>query len=138
MPGGSISPMRSNLDEFQVKGTWTGGGAAANCSRAAADWSRGIASVNYNAATGKYIITLVEGAAGEQLLPGSNIVVHRAAAAIPLLVNLIRGAFDADAGTVTFEVWAPSTEAVASALTDLALTDTISITLCMAPQAVYE
>jgi hypothetical protein len=37
-----------------VAGRWTGGGAAANCTKAA---GRGIASVNYNSATGKYLVT---------------------------------------------------------------------------------
>ena len=111
----------------EVGGVWTGGGAATNCTRATADHSAGVTSVNYNAATGRYKITLAEW--GAQLLPGSHITIHRAAAAAPLIVNLVRAITVASgAATVLFDVWDVATPT----LTDLATTDTIDIVLRMA------
>lgn len=42
---------------ISVKGRWAGGGAAGNCTRTS---GRGISSVDYNSATGKYVITFAE------------------------------------------------------------------------------
>lgn len=115
---GSCSPVISSLNKFEVGGVWTGGGAAASCTQSSADWNRGIASVAYNAATGKYLVTFTD--CGEQILPGSKVEVCRAAAAAPLLANIVRGSYDASAKTVEIEVWDVDSTA---ALTDLAATD---------------
>lgn len=124
----SKAPVRSNLVKEEVCGIWTGGGAATNCTHSSADHSAGITSVAYNAATGKYLITLTE--FGQQLLPDSHVVIHRAAAAAPLVANLVRTITVATGGataTVAFEVWD-----LAGALTDLATTDKAAINLCFA------
>lgn len=111
-------------EKQEVCGTWTGGGAAANCSKADADHSAGITSVAYDGATGKYVITLKEW--GQQLLPGSHIEVHRAAGAAPLVVNIVRAiTVSGDSATVNFEVWDMATPS----LVDLETTDTIGINL---------
>jgi hypothetical protein len=120
--------VKSNLrTEVQtVSGMWTGGGAAANCTLAAGDHSAGITSVAYNAATGKYLITVSEW--GQQLLPGSQVVIHRAAADAPLVANLIRTVTVATGGasaTVAFEVWDLATPS----LTDVATTAKVGIHL---------
>lgn len=122
---GNSSPVRANIPKREVCGVWTGGGAAANCTKTSTDWSRGITSVNYNAATGKYRITLTE--AGQQLLPGSHIEICRAAGAAPLLANIVRSTLDSD--SVDFEVWDVD---AGSALTDLATTDKLLINLVFA------
>jgi hypothetical protein len=117
---GSCSPIVSSLNKFEVGGVWTGGGAAASCTQVSTDWNRGISSVAYNAATGKYLVTFLD--CGQQILPGSEVKVCRAAAAAPLLVNIVRGTYSATAKTVEIEVW--DVDATA-ALTDLALTDVL-------------
>jgi hypothetical protein len=110
-----------------VQGTWVGGGAATNCTRTSTDQGAGITSVNYNAATGKYRITLTEW--GQQIAPGSHIEVHRAAGSAPRIVNIVRAAPSVATGgataTIDFEVWDMATPS----LVDLTTADTITITL---------
>jgi hypothetical protein len=134
MPLGSSHLVRSSLPKVEVSGVWTGGGAAANCTKSSSDHSRGITSVNYDGATGKYTITLSDW--GQQLLPGSKVSICRDAAAAPLLVNLVRGSFavaaDGASASVDFEVW--DVDGV-SALTDLAVTDKALIDLVFAAAA---
>ena len=122
---GNASRVVSNIPKREVCGVWTGGGAAADCTHTSTDWSRGISAVAYNAATGKYRITLTE--AGQQLLPGSHIEICRADGASPLLANIVRSTLDSD--SVDFEVWDVDS---ASALTDLDTTDKVLINLVFA------
>lgn len=121
--------VKSNIGgEVQlVQGTWIGGGAAANCTRTSTDQGAGITSVNYNAATGKYRITVTEW--GQQLAPGTHIEVHRAAGAAPRVVNVVRAiTVSGTTATIDFEVWDMATPS----LVDLAAADTITITLAFA------
>lgn len=126
---GNASPVRANIPKREVCGVWTGGGAAADCTKTSTDWSKGISSVAYNAATGKYRITLSE--AGQQLLPGSRIEVCVAAGSAPKFANIVRSSLDSD--SVDFEVWSESGGALA--LTDLATTDKVLINLVFATAA---
>ena len=129
---GSANLVRSTLGKQGVGGVWTGGGAAANCSKSSSDWSSGITSVNYNAATGKYRITLSQ--FGQQLV-GGDIKVCRAAGDAPLLANIVRSTLTVsspDAATLDFEVW--DVDATA-ALTDLATTDKLLVNLEFASAA---
>lgn len=130
MPLGNAYPVRSIIpDTKRVQGVWTGGGAAANCTQSSSDWSKGIASVNYNAATGKYKITFRD--VGQQIV-GGKIEVCRAAAAAPLLAVINRATFSIANKTVDFEVWDVD---AGSALTDLATTDKLLIDIQFATRA---
>lgn len=116
---------RSNIrsDKSKVEGVWTGGGAAADCTQSQDDHSAGITAVAYNGATGKYRVTVTEW--GQQLVPGTHVEVHRAAAAAALVANVVRSVtVSGNTATVDFEVWS-----LAGALTDLATTDKVAITL---------
>lgn len=122
---GNAFPVRSTIpDTVKVQGVWTGGGAAANMTKATADWNRGIASVAYNAATGKYKVTFVD--CGQQLIGGHAECVSTTGV-ITKRVSIIRSSFSASAKTVEIEVWTPATELVASALVDLV--DTFKVML---------
>ncbi len=58
---GNAFPVRSTVPDLTiVAGLWTGGGAAADMEVSDGDWNRGIASVAYNSATGKYLVTFVD------------------------------------------------------------------------------
>lgn len=121
MPIGNTSPYRSTIPGIDcVQGVWTGGGAAANCTRAAGDWNRGIASVNYNAATGKYLVTFID--VGTQIVWG-RCEVMGAAGAAGKQVNVVRSTFNATAKTVQIEVWDTATPS----LVDLAATDKLCL-----------
>jgi hypothetical protein len=126
-----MGPKRSTIPSvICVQGVWTGAGAAANCTHSPADdWSQGIASVNYNAATGKYKITLTQ--RGQQIV-GGHVEVCGAAGATKKTVHIIRSTYSTSAQTVEIEVWTEGTEAVAPALVDLATTDKILICLELA------
>lgn len=121
---GNASPVRSNIPKHEVCGVWTGGGAASALTRTSTDWSYGISGVAYNAATGKYRISLTE--SGQQLLPGSKIEICRQAGDAPLVANIVRSSLDSD--SVDFEVWDVATPT----LTDLATTDKVLINLVFA------
>lgn len=122
---GNASVVRSTVpDQTEVRGVWTGGGAAANCTKASADASKGIASINYNAATGKYRITFTD--VGQQVLD-ATVNVTRAAGAAPISCNVVRGSFSAANKTLDFEAWAVS--AGAHALIDLLTTDKAMVTV---------
>jgi len=123
MPLGNLSPCRSTVPDTQtVRGVWTGGGAAANCTKAATDVSKGIASVNYNAATGKYLITFTD--VGSAILDG-EVNIMRPAGTAPLQANVVFGSLDRSAKTLQFEVWDTATPS----LTAVALTDKLCITV---------
>ena len=117
MGHGNLFEARSKIPaSFEVRGVWSGGGAAANCSVASGDWNAGITSVAYNAATGKYLITFKD--FGQQVVGGSVEVVGDSGD-IPMKAHFLRDTFSASAGTMEIEVWTLATEAVAAALTDV-------------------
>ena len=125
---GNAFPLKSNLpDLVQVIGVWTGGGAATNCTKAAADWSRGITSLNYNAATGKYLITFTD--VGQQIVSHS-IAVCGLTTVDMVSVNLIRGSFSISAKTCEVEF-----SDLAGILLDLLTTDKILINVTFAKNA---
>lgn len=98
---GNSTPVTSTLPGVQkVQGVWTGGGAGTSCTHAAADWSRGIASLAYNAAAGKYLLTFTD--CGQQIV-GHNIRVCGLTGVDPVTVNLLRGTFSSSAKTVQVE-----------------------------------
>ena len=99
---GNAFPVRSTVPDLTVvTGLWTGGGAAADMSVTSGDWNKGIASVAYNAATGKYLITFVD--------VGADIVhceakVHRPTSGDdPIGSNILIGTFSRTAKTVEVE-----------------------------------
>lgn len=122
---GNAFPRRSTIpDTVSVQGVWTGGGAAANCTKATGDWNRGIASVNYNAATGKYKITLVD--VGQQIVKFSAHVTS-ATGAGPIFMNMVTAGFSSSAKTVDVEV-----NDGGGTLTDLATTNKIHLEIVFA------
>ncbi len=124
LPNGS--PDRSNIESFTIKGVWTGGGAAADCTHTYTDWSKNISSVAYNAATGKYIITTTDG--GYQLLPGSHVEVTSATTDVPVFAKLIADSWSSSAKTVEFYAYTLATPT----LVDLRTGDKVLISLCFA------
>lgn len=108
-----------------VKGKWVGGGAAANCTKASTDVSKGIVSVNYNAATGKYRITFTD-APGFQVC-GGNIVIHRAAAGTPVLAVITDASYSIANKTLDFQCF--QITAGAYAAVDLLTSDKVIIDL---------
>jgi hypothetical protein len=120
MPMGNAFPARNaDGDLVTVHGQFTGGGAAANCTKTSGAINTGISSVNYNAATGKYLVTFQD--VGQQLVE-FRACVGRADAAVPLFVIPIHGSLSLTSKTLPINV---RTEA---ALTDLATTDKLFIT----------
>lgn len=101
----------------QVQGVWTGGGAAANCSKAAADHNEGIASIAYNAATGLYLVTFTD--VGQQLVYASCEVAGLTTVA-PVKASVIRGSYSRSAKTCQVEFYDH-----AGALIDLLTTDKV-------------
>lgn len=90
-------------DLQQVVGVWTGAGGTDDCTHDSDDWSKGIASVEYNSSTGHYLITFTE-------VPGQQIVAHNCRVCVPTTetetrVNVVRSTYDSDAKTVEIEVW---------------------------------
>ncbi len=119
MPGGNRTVIRSVIPgDWKANGVFTGGGAAANCTKTTGAVQGGIASVNYNAATGKYRITFVD--VGQQIIRFLG-TVGRADAAVPLFVIPIHSSFSRANKTLDINV---RTEA---ALTDLATTDQLQL-----------
>ena len=122
---GNASVVRSTVpDQTEVRGVWTGGGAATDCSRATGDANKGIISFKYNAATGKYRVTLTD--VGQQILD-ATCNVSRVSGSIPLSANVIRGSLNVANKTVDIEFW--SVAAGAHTLTDLAATDKVLVTI---------
>ncbi len=120
MSVGNATPVRSTIPGvYKVQGVWTGGGAATDCTHAAADWSKGITSVTYNSATGKYLITFTD--VGQQIV-GHNIRVCGATTVDPVAVQLIRGSLSTSAKTVQVEF-----SDLAGGLLDLLSTDKLLI-----------
>ena len=105
---------------FKAQGVWTGGGAATNCTKAAADWNRGIASVNYTAATGIYTITFLD--VGQQIV-GHKIGFGQQTGVNPLAYCVRNGSFSATTKSVIVEFSASDS----GTLTDLLTTDKLYI-----------
>ena len=106
---GQAYPIRANIPGLRmVCGKWTGGGAAAAMAVASGDWNDGIASVAYNAATGKYLVTFQE--VGQQIVH-MDVKVHRPTSGDdPLPVNVLLTSFDHSEMTVQIEVGATLTD----------------------------
>ncbi len=105
---------------FKVQGVWTGGGAGTNCTHAAADWSRGIASIAYTSSAGCYTITFTD--VGQQIV-GWKITTGQQTGVNPLAFCLRNGTFSATTKTVIFEVSASDS----GTLTDLLTTDKLYV-----------
>lgn len=117
---GNATEVRSTLPGVhKVQGVWTGGGAAQNCTHVAADWSRGVASLDYNGATGKYLLTFTD--VGQQIV-GHNIRVCGQTGEDPVEVNLLRGTFSTTTKSVEVEF-----SDLTGALLDLLSTDKVLI-----------
>ena len=101
-----------------VRGVWTGGGAAADCTHVATDWSRGITSIVYTAATGCYTITFDE--CGPNLVDFS-IHFGQQTGVDPITATVRNGSFSATTKSLVFEV------NTAGTLTDLLTTDKLHI-----------
>ena len=96
-------PIRSTAGGLtRMQGVWTGGGAAANCSRAAADHNKGISSVAYNGATGKYLVTFTD--VGQQIVY-ADAQVSGLTGVAKVVCNVLRGSYDRTAKTVQVEFW---------------------------------
>lgn len=117
---GNAFPIRSTIpDTVKVQGVWTGGGAGQDCTHVAADWNRGVASVVYNSATGKYLMTFMD--VGQQIV-GHNIRVCGLTGVDPVVVNLLIGTFSTSAKTVEVEF-----SDLAGTLIDLLTTDKLLV-----------
>ncbi len=122
---GNAFPVRSTVpDTTKVQGTWTGGGAAADCTHDAADWNRGIESVKYNSATGKYKVKFMD--CGQQLVDYS-IQVEGATGVDPVVGMVVAGSLDTVAKTVDLEFGAT--------LIDLLTTNKLHLTFVFAKNA---
>lgn len=86
-----------------VGGVWTGGGAATDCTHAAADWSRGIVSVKYNGATGKYQITFLD-VPGSQVVGFSADIARATGTTNALIAKMVAGSYSTSTKTLNFEV----------------------------------
>lgn len=117
MSTGASYPVRHTIpDVVTVGGVWTGGGAAANMTKATGDWNQGIASVAYNAATGNYRITFVD--VGQQIIFAAVTCVSTTGV-ICKDVEVLRSTFSTSAKTLDIEVWTRATDVAAAALVDL-------------------
>ncbi len=126
---GNASPERSVIpDTVHVRGVWTGGGAATDCSHVATDWSRGIASIAYTSATGCYTITFTD--VGQQVI-GFHIGSGQQTGVNPLAFAYRNGTFSAVTKTLIFEVSASDS----GTLTDLLTTDKLFIDIVFSKQA---
>lgn len=104
-----VSPVR-------VRGRWTGGGAAADCTRTS---GRGITSVKYNSATGRYIITF--DSVGEVFLGALFSVQGAAGAATSFIARPT--VYSASGKTLTIDV----SDLATPTNHDLALTEILTI-----------
>ncbi len=102
---GQAYPVRASIPGLDfVFGKWTGGGAGASMAVAAGDWNHGIASVAYNSATGKYLVTFTE--VGNQIVYADAKVHRPTTGDDPLPVNILLTTFSRSAMTVEIEVGA--------------------------------
>lgn len=101
-----------------VTARFTGGGAAGNWTKVYGD---GIASVAYNAATGKFLMTFVDVGAAIQT---ASVVGHNAAGTAPLFGSVDFANLSLSAKTVPVEMWTD-----AGALADPDTTCHITVTV---------
>lgn len=96
-------PIRSTVSGItRLQGVWTGGGAAADCTKEDEDHNEGIAAIEYNAATGKYLVTFND--VGQQLVYASCEVAG-ATTEPPVKANVLRGTYDRAEKTVEVEFY---------------------------------
>lgn len=114
----NASTIRSTVRGLtRVQGVWTGGGAAASCTKAAADHNDGILGVAYNVATGKYKVAFSD--VGQQIV-FADCKVCGLTGVPPVTANVLRGTYDRAAKTVEVEFYD-----LAGALIDLLVTDKV-------------
>ncbi len=123
--GGVTQPLTPGTTT-EIHARWLGGGAAANCTRVTGS---GITSVNYNAATGCYLITLT--GRYTSLECGSFHVLAATGAAAQFVVHPI--SYSAANGTLSIIV----NDVAVPAAHDLALTEEIWINLYLRDAGVY-
>jgi hypothetical protein len=118
--GGFSPPLTSPSGTREIIAVFAGGGAAADCTKVSGT-SRGVTSLTYNAATGKYKFTF-DGVAGKYL--GAVFTVTSATGAAAALIMRPAGAPAYDHGdrTLTVEV---TNLAATPALADLATTEEV-------------
>ncbi len=106
---GQAYPIKASVPGLRfVFGKWTGGGAAADMAVASGDWNKGIASVAYNAATGKYLVTFV--GVGQQLVYADAKIHRPTTGDDPLPVNFQFDSFSRTAMTIEMEIGATLTD----------------------------
>lgn len=106
---GNAHVVKSTLPGLiRVQGLWTGGGSAEDMTITSGDWSRGIASVAYNGATGKYIVTFTD--CGQQIVWADARVLRPASGDDPLPANIDWDSYDATAKTILVEFGATLTD----------------------------
>jgi len=109
LPASNGGPIRSTSRKGSTSrdtARFTGGGAAANCARVVGD---NIRSVNYNAATGKYIVTFNEVGG---VIGFASAQVHAVAAGANVLARLVFASFSASAKTIQLETYTDAGAAV--------------------------
>jgi hypothetical protein len=110
-----------------VAARWLGGGTAGNCTQVA---GRGISSVNYNAATGAYLITFED---IHPALLGVHITCGAAGStATQNVANYQPASYDSAAGTLPIFV----TDAASPTAQDLLTTEELSIIAVFAETAI--
>ena len=115
-------------DVVCIDGVWLGGGSASNCTRVS---GTGIDSVNYNSATGRYLITLT---GRYQVLEAQCYSVAAATgAATSFMARPVVGGYSASAGTLDINV----TDLATPTNHDLAATEQIWISLKLRAEGVY-
>lgn len=113
---------------IHVQGVWTGGGAASAMTHTSTDWSRGIVSIAYNSATGKYLITFTD--VGQQIV-GDSCKVWTASGDKPWTAVVIRSSLSTTAKTVEVEIW----DQDGDALSDLGTSQKLAVDITFAPAA---
>lgn len=128
MPLGNNYPVKSSIpDVVEVTGVFTGAGAD-DFTQTSGDWCKGIDSVTYEAAVGKFLITFND--VGYQII-GADVEVMRPDGTAPLKANVVRGSFSQSAKTVQVQFWDMATPSLANP----ASTDRICITIKFAKQS---
>ena len=98
---GSTGFVWGNEEQLRVVTRWTSGNGAANASKVTG-CTKGCASLAYNAATGKFLLTLTD-------WPGDLLDVkainHRAASSAPLIGSPVWASIDKAAKTIPIEFW---------------------------------
>lgn len=123
-------PVRSRVSQsYSVMGRWAGGGAAGNMTKVT---GRGIASVNYNSATGAYLITFED---SHPVLVAIGFACGAAGStATQNVVNYQPASYDAAAKTLPIFI----TDAASPTAQDLATTEELSIVAWFADTAITQ